>query len=103
AGPVGVGRRSRLDGDRGRGDLAGPTPSGSRRWSAMVCRDREKARLSGPSRHDWASGWSVAHRLEVVRNGVVRDVRAEHLARHVRAAVVEAGPDARLDQFSEWL
>ena len=28
---------------------------------------------------------------------------AEHLAAHVRAAVVEASPDARLDELGEWL
>ena len=34
---------------------------------------------------------------------VVGDVRAEQLARHVRAAIVEASPDACLDELGEWL
>ena len=45
----------------------------------------------------------MADRLEVVRCAVVGDVPAEQLARHVRAAVVEAGPDAGLDELGEWL
>lgn len=53
---------------------------------------------TGPPRE-----WSVAHRLEVVRGRVVGDVPAERLALHVRAAVVEASPDACLDELGEWL
>ena len=68
-------------------------------------RDVEKARLerafsftAGPPRE-----WSVAHRLEVVRGRVVGDVPAERLALHVRAAVVEASPDACLDELGHRL
>src|ERR687897_1821838 len=46
---------------------------------------------------------SVADRLEVVRRSVGGDVPAEYLACHVRAAVVQSGPDACLDQLVQWL
>ena len=39
----------------------------------------------------------------MVRGPVVGDVPAEHLTLHVGAAIVQAGPDARLEDLGEWL
>ena len=48
--------------------------------------------------------WAGLHyRSADVAGQVLGGVAAEHLARHVRAAIVEASPDACLDQLGEWL
>ena len=75
----------------------------SRRRPTERRRGRLRIHRASRSLADALGDWSMAHRLEVVLERVVRDVRAEQLARHVRAAVVEASPDACLDELGEWL
>ena len=64
----------------------------------------EKARTSGPSHPVWLRcGRSATYRLQVVRRPVIGNVLSERLSHDVCAAVVEASPDAGIDELGEWL
>ena len=91
-------RSSSPTASRARGDADHPRHRHGRRSDRLRHR-----RQPLPRRVVGLAPSAVAHGLEVVRGRVGGDVAAELLARHVRAAVVEAGPDACVDELGERL